>query len=166
MHRSLTAEEIEELQIPELGAERTPPSIDELPPSVRDFAVDLLAEADALRVGREGTSSVVLHDDFHFGNLVLTEPVGEVLGVWDFSCVSTGDPSNDLRYISGVSSDLLHRIARHYEELTGVGIDTRMATVSCRIEILFDAIELGQIAELTDTVRRWQRADNGEPLDG
>jgi aminoglycoside phosphotransferase (APT) family kinase protein len=167
MHHTLTEEEVEELRIPALGngGEDNPPPFDALPTDVRDFTVDLLAEADALRAERERASTprVVLHNDFHFQNLVLAEPVGEVLGVWDFSCVSTGDPSDDLRYISAISTDLLQRIARHYEKLTGFRINTRAATLAGRIEVVFDAIELGQVAELSDTVLRWRRTDSGEP---
>jgi aminoglycoside phosphotransferase (APT) family kinase protein len=159
MHHALTDDEVAELGIPDLTAagNDAPRPFEKLAPDVKAYAHDLLDEADALRVNRKPT--VVLHNDFHFFNLVLTTPVGEVKGVWDFSCVATGDPSDDLRYISGDSTDLLHRIARQYEQATGTPIDTRAAVLAGRIERIFDAIELGTADQLPARVATWRDAD-------
>lgn len=164
MHHSLTSEEINDLQIPHYepgGADPTQP-LAVLPPDARPFAYDLITEADHLRSERQRARkpNVVLHNDFHFWNMVLSEPAGKVTGVWDFSCVALGDPSDDLRYIPNESCDLMHRLAGHYELRTGTQIDIRAATLANRIEVVFDAIERNQTDDLPDTIRRWQRADN------
>lgn len=162
MHHALSAGEIAELRIPDLEFDGgVPQPFEDLPPDVRRFALDLIAEADALRAERERSAApkVLLHNDFHFGNMVLSGPVGEVVGVWDFSCVATGDPSDDLRYLSADSLDLTHRVAEAYEAATGVRIDARAATLAGRIEAVFDAIETGKVAELPETIRSWRRAD-------
>jgi aminoglycoside phosphotransferase (APT) family kinase protein len=161
MHQSLTPEEIHGLHVPEhepAGTDPTP-MLATLPPDARRFVHQLISEADHLRAERRSASkpNVVLHNDFHFWNIVLSAPVGKVTGVWDFSSVAMGDPSDDLRYIPNDSCDLMHRLARHYQRRTGTKIDMRAATLANRIEVVFDAIEHDQTSNLVDTIRRWQR---------
>jgi aminoglycoside phosphotransferase (APT) family kinase protein len=164
MHHCLTIEEIDDLQIPdhEPGDGDPTRAFAALPPDLRRFADDLITEADDLREERRRTAehTVILHNDFHFWNLVLSAPVGEVTGVWDFSSVARGDPSDDLRYIPHQPCDLLDRLARHYEQKTGDRIDMRAATVANRIEVVFDAIECHRTTELHRSVRAWQHADS------
>ena len=73
-----------------------------LPPSVRPLIGQLLARYEELYEEELAeTGPVVLHGDFHLGNMVLAEPCGPVTGLWDFSCVATGAPSWDLHYLAG-----------------------------------------------------------------
>lgn len=97
--------------------------------------------------------------------MVLSAPIGKVTGVWDFSCVALGDPSDDLRYIPNDSCDLMRRLARRYERRTGTRIDLRAATLANRIEVVFDAIERRRTVGLREVIRRWQRADSDLPRD-
>jgi Phosphotransferase enzyme family len=160
MHQCLTSDEIDDLQIPdhEPGGEESMRTLDMLPPDLRRYAGELIDEADELRSARRRTSkpTVVLHNDLHFHNMVLSAPVGEVTGVWDFSSVAMGDPSDDLRCIPAGSCDLMHRVARGYELRTGDRIDLRAAILANRIEVIFDAVEDDRTAELRDSIRSWR----------
>jgi aminoglycoside phosphotransferase (APT) family kinase protein len=100
---------------------------------------------------------VVLHNDFHVGNLVLDDPVGEVVGVWDFSCVQVGVPSFDLRYFADGPEDLLRRLAREYAHLTGHPVDVPAATIASRVEAVCDALETDTVDDLTELADLWSR---------
>ncbi|WP_020576175.1 phosphotransferase family protein [Actinopolymorpha alba] len=165
MHTILTPAEITELAIPvpdDLGSAiaRLAGTLDVLPPNIRDALADVLDEARALSAGYDGAEDpVLLHNDFHFGNLVLDGPVGELAGIWDFSCVQLGDPSSDLRYLATVSADLLRRVAGEYERLTGRRVDARAAIVAARLEIASDAMDLNEPETLEKAVRKWRHRD-------
>nr|WP_238362395.1 phosphotransferase [Actinopolymorpha pittospori] len=163
MHAVLTPGEIAELGIPGGGDSDDAQILDRLdrvPRVVRHDVETLLAEIAALRRERaELGRPVVLHDDFHFGNVVLDGPVGYLVGVWDFSCVRMGDPSEDLRYLAGGPVDLLDRVAHAYEQLSGRHVDTRVATMAHRHEVVSDALDLDEPETLVDVVTRWRVAD-------
>ena len=68
------------------------------PRQARSDVDDLLDEIRATwEAGAVPGPRVVLHNDFHLGNMVLDAPVGEMTGIWDFSCVALGEPTCDLR---------------------------------------------------------------------
>jgi aminoglycoside phosphotransferase (APT) family kinase protein len=164
MHGVLTPGEIAELGIPGAGGDsgdaRILDRLDRVPAVARHDVEKLLAEVAALRRDRADLGPpVVLHDDFHFGNVVLDGPVGDLVGVWDFSCVRLGDPSEDLRYLAGGPVDLLDRVAHAYEQLSGRSVDTRVATVAHRHEVVSDALDLDEPETLVDAVARWRAAD-------
>lgn len=143
MHGALRADEIAELGIPRWGEGPALPTVgvdwsdelrqrwDELK---AEFAVRLSATAH----------DVLLHDDFHPGNFVLDQPLGRLAGVWDFSCVSVGDPSLEFRYLVGESMFLAQRVASFYAARTGVEIDLGLAGLALQIEDVSDAIEEGR----------------------
>jgi hypothetical protein len=76
--------------------------------------------------------------------MVLTAPVGELAGVWDFSCVQVGLPTYDFRYFERGPRDLLLRLADQYQTATGDAVDVDAAILACRMENLCDALELGR----------------------
>ena len=104
---------------------------------------------------------VVMHNDFDFSNLVLSGPVGHVVGVWDFSCVELGHPASDLRYLADESVELAGRVAAHYTELTGRALDLRDAVIAGQLERIADALSDerpdldAQAVELETLVARW-----------
>jgi aminoglycoside phosphotransferase (APT) family kinase protein len=163
MHGVLTPGEIAELGIPGAGGDsddaRIPDRLDRVPGAVRHDVETLLVEIATLRSRADLGPPVLLHDDFHFGNVVLDGPVGELVGVWDFSCVRLGDPSEDLRYLAGGPVDLLDRVAHAYEQLSGRRVDTRVATVMHRLEVVSDALDLDEPETLVDAVASWRAAD-------
>ncbi|MCY7286769.1 MAG: aminoglycoside phosphotransferase family protein [Cryobacterium sp.] len=126
---------------------------------------DLLDEYEATFLSGERRVPVAMHNDFHFGNLVLDGPLGRVIGLWDFSCAAFGVAAWDLRYFEGDLAspwevpvhapgehlDLLHRVVRSYGELRGTSIDARACVVANRVEALFDLSVTG--AE--DALRAW-----------
>lgn len=135
MHDSLDAPEAAGLDVPVVDhageADQIAAGMDRIPGTARPFVEALLDRFRHLWVddGVPGPD-VVLHNDFHTGNLVLAEPLGEPTAVWDFSCVQMGRPSFDFRYFAGDSGDLTDRMARHYEQITGRRIDLAAAAVA------------------------------------
>lgn len=76
------------------------------PDAVRPQIRNLLDVYDQLhRQGLETNGPVLLHGDFHLGNMVLDGTCGAVTGLWDFSCVATGAFAWDLHYLTGEVSD-------------------------------------------------------------
>ena len=149
MHGIFTPAEVAELRIP--GSDHQPcfdevvARLDQVPAASKTAVGALVEEYAATWL--EGTVAgpqVVLHNDFHTSNLVLSGPVGEVTGVWDFSCVQVGEPTFDLRYFEDGPPDLLHRLAGHYRQLTGRDLDIAAAVVANRMESLCDALTAGQ----------------------
>lgn len=84
---------------------------------------------------------VLVHGDFHFGNMVFTPPGGPLAGIWDFSCVELADPAHDFRYLLGDSDELVVAIAQHYTAATGRHLDLGGARLARLLEDLGDAIE-------------------------
>lgn len=158
MHDAMSPEEIERLRIPRLDRAATAlPDPDRLPPAARDGIDALLADHESRwRDQRVPGPDVLLHNDFHFGNIVLAGPVGAVTGVWDFSCVAIGRPTFDLRYFEGDSLDVLERIAARYERATGRAIDIGAAMTANRVELVTDTIDTGDTAELIEAKARWE----------
>lgn len=126
--------------------------LSDFPPGARPHISDLLDEFAELFLSGTVHDHVAMHNDFHFDNLVLDAPLGRVVGVWDFSCVSTGSPEWDLRYFEadlaspwetpvharGQHHDLLRRVSREYETLRGLDVNVRASVVANRVEALCD----------------------------
>lgn len=143
MHGALTADEIAELEVPAFGGDGRPVVLpDEIAAEFGNRLTVLQEQQRAL--SQRAHDTVLLHDDLHPGNFVLDAPVGRLAGVWDFSCVSVGDPSQDFRYLVGDSMDLAERIASAYAARTGREIDLGLAAVSLRLEEVSDALEEGR----------------------
>ncbi|SDS98486.1 phosphotransferase [Microlunatus soli] len=143
MHGALSGDEIAELGVPAFGADGQPVVLpDEIAAAYGDRLAALQEEQRSLAARAHAT--VLLHDDLHPGNFVLDAPVGRLSGVWDFSCVSVGDPSQDFRYLVGDSMDLAERIASAYAARTGREIDLGLASVSLQLEEISDALEEGR----------------------
>lgn len=143
MHDALTLDEIAELAVPTFGAGGQPLV---LPAELNADHGGRLAEMQdqQRRLSQRSHDTVLLHDDLHPGNFVLDAPLGRLSGVWDFSCVSIGDPSQDFRYLVGDSMDLAERVASAYAARTGREIDLGLALVSARLEDISDALEEGR----------------------
>lgn len=139
MHDALSSDEIVELDVPPI--ERDGGDISgQLPPGLRS-RYDLVRDELRDRLAARPAAPVLLHDDFHLGNLVLDAPLGRLAGVWDFSCVCTGDPSFDFRYLLGDSRELAARIASAYAARTGREIDLGLAAAAATLEEVSDALE-------------------------
>jgi aminoglycoside phosphotransferase (APT) family kinase protein len=163
LHTFFTPAEIAELGIPApVASPDTDPVVrivdgmQQLPAEVRPAVEGLLTDYTATWVdGEVPGPNVVVHNDFHTSNLVLDGPVGQVVGVWDFSCVQVGVPTFDLRYFEDGPTDLLHRLAAEYEVLSGHRIDLRAASLAYRAEVVCDALETGDVHTLLAQVDRW-----------
>ncbi|MCL2535780.1 MAG: phosphotransferase [Nocardiaceae bacterium] len=143
MHDGLGADEIGDLGVPSIDRAGGDDITDRLPVALRSrylLVRDRLRDRLAARPARP----VLLHDDFHLGNLVLDAPLGRLSGVWDFSCVCTGDPSFDFRYLLGDSRELAARIASAYAARTGREIDLGVAAAAAVLEQVSDALEEGR----------------------
>jgi aminoglycoside phosphotransferase (APT) family kinase protein len=158
MHRSLREDEIAGLAIPGLGSAHLIAEVEKrrehIPASARTAVDDLMQGFSERWVGRGiRPSDVVLHNDFHLGNMAFDEPLGRLKAVWDFSCVELGEPSYDLRYFIEASPELAGRIAERYERLSGVGLDVDAATLAGRFESVSDAVVEGRDVE--QVLHRW-----------
>lgn len=98
----------------------------------------------------------VLHNDFHFGNMVFGDSTESVSGVWDFSCVELGEPSYDLRYLFPTFSKLASDISARYTRLTGLEIDLEAAELAGRYEAVSDA--LVERRDVRAELHFWSRA--------
>lgn len=163
MHQALTPAEVEELRIPVHDAAPVDQLVAELHripsaalPAVRELVDETRATWGA---GAVPGPRVVLHNDFHLGNMVLDAPVGEVTGVWDFTCVALGEPTADLRYLMDGPDDLPHRVAAAYERISGRRVDLRAAVLALRIEQVCDRLELGDEDRLPEITRAWRVED-------
>jgi aminoglycoside phosphotransferase (APT) family kinase protein len=160
MHGALSDRQIGSLGIPGLGSVHL---VDEFQKRLRQVPDSARPEVDALRdafVGRwvdQGVhpSDVVLHNDFHVGNMTFTAPLGRLKAVWDFSGVELGDASYDLRYLFESSVDLTHRVAQRYERLTGIRLDLEGAAVAGHFEAVSDALVEGR--DVREVLHRWDR---------
>lgn len=165
MHDALTPEETKELNLPLHDGAPTAHIMAELhrvPRPARAAVDELVAEIRATwEAGTVPGPRVVLHNDFHLGNMVLDAPVGEMTGIWDFSCVALGEPTSDLRYLVGRPADLLPRVASEYERLSGRRVDLRAAVLANRIEEVADQLEMGTEERLVEFTRSWQAEDAG-----
>ncbi len=165
MHVSLDPAEILELDVPSnaldqaLMVAQVREGLGWLPSELRPTAAALADELAAASTVAD--AEVLLHNDFHEGNLVLDRPLGRIAGIWDFSCVQTGGASFDFRYLDGTSKDLLARVAGHYTTITGRHVDQRAAAVANRVENLADAIQTDDRGLLATAVMRWARVDAG-----
>ena len=169
MHMALPDDEIARLRIPAVDtAEQVAlvtERLDSVPERLRaevERVVDAFTEA--WLAGPPDTPSVLLHNDFHLLNMVF-EPspgggLGELSGVWDFSCVQTGPPGLDLRYFARVPQaapleirhDLLRRLADQYGR-TGITLDVAAARAAMAMEDLVDGLltdDPGKIEAATD----------------
>lgn len=150
MHTAFDDEDVTELGIPRQSldglVERVTIELDRIPDEYRtnaEYWVGRFAET----WGAEAVPgpTVVLHNDFHLWNMVFTEPMGELAGVWDFSCVERGLPSCDLRYFVLEPMDLLHRLAAEYQRISGWEIDLEAATAAALMEDVCDFLETGRL---------------------
>ncbi len=167
MHDSMNEQEQEELGIPLLDHEPTLELVVKemrwLPASHWRNAESLIGQFATMWVGDNVDGPrVVLHNDFHVGNMVFAEPVGEMTGLWDFTCVQIGVPSFDFRYFDAAPRDLLERMAGHYQMLTHRPIDVRAAIVANRMEDLFDVLETRRMDLFDAATARWAAADAGQ----
>ena len=143
MHEALSDEEITELGVPAVGRAGDDATAGRLPATLRpryQAVRDELADRLAARPARP----VLLHNDFHLGNLVMDAALGRLAGVWDFSCVETGDPSIEFRYLVGDSREFAARIASAYAARTGREIDLGVAAAALVLEEVSDALEEGR----------------------
>jgi len=168
MHSCLTPAEVAEIGIPPVdhGRDRSVVAVglDTLPRKHRPTVASLVERHERMWApGRVPGPSVVLHNDFHTGNMVF-EPgraVGRLVGIWDFSCVAVGEPTFDLRYLGDSPRDLFDRLADQYTRLTGRAVDVTAAIVAGRMENVADAVEAGQPALLEAALARWAAFDSG-----
>lgn len=166
IHDSLTEAEATGLGIPVLRHEPTLELVVKelrwLPAEHWRMVDGLLGEFAASWIGAGVPGpQVLLHNDFHPGNMLFAEPVGELSGVWDFSCLQLGPPTFDLRYLDSAPSDLLERVAGQYQMLTTRPVDVRAAVVANRMENLFDVLETRRLDLFEAAVARWSAADAG-----
>lgn len=114
-----------------------------------DQLAALIADWESCSLAEPAEQPVLLHGDFHPGNMVFGSEVGPITGLWDFSCVEHGDPANDFRYLVSDSYDLAAEVADHYAELTGREVDLAAAQLIATIEQVSDAVVEDRLDSLT-----------------
>ena len=140
---------------PRLIAEATRPQLDA---TERVLLDRLLTAWDDTALAHPTESPVLLHGDFHPGNMVFATPTGALTGLWDFSCVERGDPSGDLRYLVADSATLTEEVAQAYHALTGRTIELAGARVIRVLEQIADAVEESRpIGPELQVVAHWTR---------
>lgn len=140
---------------PRLTAEATRPQLDA---TERRLLDRLLSAWDDTALAHPTESPVLLHGDFHPGNMVFAAPTGALTGLWDFSCVERGDPSGDLRYLVADSATLTEEVAQEYHALTGRMIEVEGARIVRVLEQIADAVEESRpIGPELQVVARWTR---------
>jgi aminoglycoside phosphotransferase (APT) family kinase protein len=165
MHTFFTPVDVAELGIPTPVASPDTDPVVRIADGMKKLPGEVLPAVERLLADYAATwgasavpgPNVVLHNDFHTSNLVLDGPVGEVTGVWDFSCVQIGVPSFDLRYFADGPADLLRRLAGEYAHQTGHQVDVRAATIAYRVESVCDALETGTTDTLPALADLWSR---------
>jgi len=173
MHTALSAEEIAEVGVPAVDNDAqlalVTDRLDQVPAELRARAEDIVEHfREAWLEPPRPARQVLLHNDFHLLNAVLTDGVGELTGVWDFSCVQVGPPSLDLRYFARIPEqappqlrrDLMQRVADQYAR-TGITLDVDGARAAMAVEDLVDAIDSGDFRRFApdDGVWAWPGAD-------
>lgn len=123
-------------------------------PGVRARLTEVLAAWEDCVLAQPSDGGLLLHGDFHPGNMVFDSATGPISGLWDFTCVERGDPAGDFRYLVGDSVDLAAEIAEHYTALTGRPVDLHAARLAGVVETLSDAVAEGRplTASLLETV--------------
>ena len=143
MHGALNAAEISELAVPSIERDGEDHTADQLPAALRS-RYDSVRDQLRTRLAARPAHPVLLHDDFHLGNLVVDAPLGRLSGVWDFSCVCIGDPSYEFRYLLGDSGEFAARVASAYAARTGREVDLGIAAAAKVLEQVSDALEEGR----------------------
>ncbi|MBM7784148.1 phosphotransferase family protein [Tenggerimyces flavus] len=159
VHSALSPAEIASLNLPVLDHAGAVAGLEErlplVPASARPAVDELIAEVRAYWVDVPAPERrTVLHNDFHFGNLVLDERTGAVAAVWDFSCVSLGEPSFDLRYLMKAPR-LVELLSNTYTIRGGHPLNLPAAENARRLEAVTDALDLGEPETIPDLVRSW-----------
>ena len=132
--------------------------LDRVPSALRAAVERVVETFAAAWLEPPADRTVLLHNDFHLLNMVLTTGAGELSGAWDFGCVQVGPPGLDLRYFARVPQsvpldvrhDLLHRLADQYGR-TGITLDVEAARAAMAMEDLVDGV-------LTDDPRKIEAA--------
>lgn len=151
MHTAFDDDEVTELGVsaPDRSgiADRVLGELDHVPSEHRKRVESVTVKfSETWGVGKVSGPTVVLHNDFHLGNMVFTEPLGEPAGVWDFSCVELGVPSAEPRYFVDDPRDLLERMVAEYERISGWTIDLEATVTGAVTEDICDFLETGQPA--------------------
>lgn len=110
----------------------------------RRILTGLLAAWERCPLAGSVDDPVLLHGDYHPGNMVFSSPTGALTGIWDFSCVVLGDPADDFRYLVGDSYPVAAEVATHYTRLTGRLVDLEAARLVGLLEAVCDAIDEGR----------------------
>jgi aminoglycoside phosphotransferase (APT) family kinase protein len=118
---------------------------------------EMLVAWERSELSGEADQPVLLHGDFHFGNMVFSDRVGPVTGIWDFSCTELGDPSVDLRYVAGDSTILAEEIGTAYAAITGRPLDVSSARLMSALEAVSDAV--AEQRPLGGAISRWSRSE-------
>jgi aminoglycoside phosphotransferase (APT) family kinase protein len=105
---------------------------------------------------------VLLHNDFHHLNMVFSAPIGDLVGIWDFSCAALEVPTFELRYLGRCPRDLMVRLADAYTTRTGWPVDLHAAIQALRMEDVYDALCTGHLELFHAALQRWAVFDSGE----
>lgn len=147
MH-GLTAEIVGRVAVPTADhrgmAATIRPAIEQHYGPVREALAALQTDWDDHLAAGSATRPVLLHGDFHPGNMVFGSCTGPLSGLWDFTCVALGDPAEDWRYLIRDSPELAAEIAQHYTVLTGRPVDLGVARLIGRVEDVSDAVAEGR----------------------
>lgn len=159
VHSALSPAEIASLSLPVLDHAAAVAGLESrlslVPLAARAAVDELVAEVRAYWVDVPSPERrTVLHNDFHFGNLVLDERTGAVAAVWDFSCVSLGEPSFDVRYLMKAPR-LVELLSTAYTIRGGHPLNLLAAETARRLEAVTDALDLSEPETIPALVRSW-----------
>lgn len=137
------------------------PAFEQARGPVRDALAELKADWDDHHSAASGTGRVLLHGDFHPGNMVFGSSTGPLTGLWDFTCVELGDPAEDWAHLIRDGAELAAETARHYTALTGRSVDLELARLIGRLEDVSDAVIEGRPIDEAMIGGRWRTPRRG-----
>lgn len=156
LHGCLTEGEIKTIGIPDfftLAGRADLIDLNTVPDSIRSDVAAMLDRARELSNQLDGR--VLLDNDFTSDNIVLAGELGPLSGVWDFSGVTIGPASFDIRQLLRDPDPLAQDVAGEYEQRTGQRICHEAYTIAYRITVLRRHLRTGPSAAV-ELVHRWQ----------
>lgn len=157
LHSAVTEEEAASLGIPEFftlahRADLITP--ERIPETVRPVVSSILDRSREISGHVEGR--VLLDNDFTSDNFVLSEEMGVLSGVWDYSGVTMGPPSFDFRALLRNPDPLTEDVVRAYEDSTGLEICREAYTLALRITDVLIALRSERPEALERLVATWR----------
>lgn len=157
LHGSVTDEEAASLGIPDfftLAQRADLIAPERIPETVRPEVSGMLDRSREISGQVEGRA--LLDNDFTSDNFVLSDEMGVLSGVWDYSGVTMGPPSFDFRALLRNPDPLTEDVVHAYERSTGLEICREAYTLALRITDVLIALRSERPYALERLVATWR----------